>query len=97
MVSVAVGAHSAEVFRVVAIWRALPPILHRPGPVREVFSSAGGGCKAGILLTLAGFRLYNRAEDFNFREEENLHYVRVDGRALTAGRGLLVDTLEHGA
>ena len=88
-VRVAVAAHIAEVDGVAPIRRTLPPPVRRPGAVGEVFDSVRGGSKVAVLRALTGFRVGSRAENLNLREEEELHRVCVDSRALTACGGLL--------
>ena len=94
-VRVAVAVHTAEVGGAAPTRRTLPPPVRRPGAVGEVFDSVRGGSKVAVLRALTGFRVGSRAENLNLGEEEELHRVCVDSRALTACGGLLVDALEH--
>ena len=95
IVRVAVAVHIAEVVGVAPIRRTLPPPARRPGAIGEVLDSVCGSSKVAVLRALTGFRVGSRAENLNLGEEEELHRVCVDSRALTACGGLLVNALKY--
>lgn len=90
----AVAVHTAEVAGAARIRRTPPPTVRRPGAVGQILDFAVR-LKILILRALARLRIRNRAENLNLREEEELHRVCVDCRALTTGRGFLVDVLKN--
>ena len=94
-VRAAVAAHIAEVVGAAPTRRTLPPPVRRPGAVGEVLDSVRCSCEVAVLRALTGFRVGGRAENLNLREEEELHRVCVDSRALTACGGLLVNALKY--
>ena len=87
--------HTAEAGAVAGMRRTLPPTVRRPGAVGAVFDSVRCSCEVAVLRALTRGRIGGRAENLNLREEENLHCVCVNRRALTAGRGLFIDALKH--
>ena len=78
---------------VAATRRALPPGARIASSVLHLAVTCG---VVGILATLAALGVGDAAEDFDFRQQEQLVRRGVDGAALVARRGLLAHFLDSG-